>query len=101
MTVSAEAEDAGSGVESVSIWVRARCGGWIELGSFSGTSGSVAWDTTAFEPGRYELRSVAVDRRGNKAVSEPVKVYVEAAASGRGARVRAAGGGVRGRARVV
>ena len=77
VTVSAQAEDAGSGVESVTVWIKARCGGWIELGSFTGTSGSVTWDTTTFAPGKYQIRSVAVDRRGNKGVSAPVKVVVE------------------------
>ena len=34
VTVSAQAEDVGSGVESVTVWIKAPCGGWIEVGSF-------------------------------------------------------------------
>jgi Bacterial Ig domain len=81
VTVSAQAEDHESGVESVTLEVRSRSGCWVELGTFDGSSGSVAWDTTALDPGRYQLRSVATDRRGNDGRSSPIAVIVEAEAS--------------------
>jgi hypothetical protein len=77
VTVAAQAEDHESGVDSVTLQVR-RGGCWAALGAFSGPVGSVAWDTTNLEPGRYSLRSVATDRRGNIGVSESVDVMVEA-----------------------
>ncbi len=78
VTVSAQAKDTGSGVASLTIKVRSGCGDWIVLATFEGaTSASVVWDTTNLAPGRYELRSVAVDRRGNIGISKNVAVVVE------------------------
>jgi hypothetical protein len=77
VAVSAHAEDHESGVDSVTVQVRSPRGCWVNLGTFEGAGGSVAWDTTRLDPGRYLLRSVARDRRGNVGSSSHVKVVLE------------------------
>jgi hypothetical protein len=77
VAVSARAEDRESGVDSVTVQVRSPRGCWVNLGTFEGAGGSVAWDTTRLDPGRYLLRSVARDRRGNVGSSSHVKVVLE------------------------
>jgi Big-like domain-containing protein len=77
-TVEAEAADAESGLESVTIQVRRACRDWSDLATFSSGPFTTTWDTSVLEPGRYQLRVVATDRRGNKFASDPVVVTVEA-----------------------
>lgn len=77
VTVTASAEDAGSGLRSVRIQV-ARCAGgsWTELETTARAPYSASWDTRTLEAGSYLLRSVATDRAGNSSTSEPVRVVV-------------------------
>jgi hypothetical protein len=77
VAVSAHAEDHESGVDSVTVQVRSPRGCWVNLGTFEGADGSVSWDTTRLDPGRYLLRSVAKDRRGNVGRSSHVEVVLE------------------------
>jgi hypothetical protein len=76
--IEAEAADAESGLESVTIQVRRACRDWSDLATFSSGPFTATWDTSALEPGRYQLRVVATDRRGNTFASDPVVVTVEA-----------------------
>lgn len=76
-TVEAVAADAESGLRSVTIQARRACGSWSDLGSFSEGPFTVSWDAGSMKPGRYELRAIATDRRGNTTVSDSVGVRVE------------------------
>ena len=76
-TVEAVAADAESGLRSVTIQARRACGSWSDLGSFSEGPFTVSWDAGSLEPGRYQLRAVATDRRGNESVSASVDVHVK------------------------
>jgi hypothetical protein len=76
-TVEAVAADDESGLRSVTIQARRACGSWSDLGSFSEGPFAVSWDAGSMKPGRYELRAVATDRRGNTTVSDSVGVRVE------------------------
>jgi Bacterial Ig domain len=76
-TVEAVAADAESGLRSVTIQARRACGSWSDLGRFSEGPFAVSWDAGSMKPGRYELRAIATDRRGNTTVSASVGVRVE------------------------
>jgi Bacterial Ig domain len=76
-TVEAVAADAESGLRSVTIQARRACGSWSDLGSFSEGPFTVSWDAGSMKSGRYELRAVATDRRGNRSVSASVDVRVK------------------------
>jgi hypothetical protein len=75
--VEAEAMDDESGLRSVTLQVRRPCGGWSDLATFSSGPFAATWDTSVLEPGRYQLRAVATDRRGNTSISAAVTVTVE------------------------
>jgi hypothetical protein len=76
-TVEAVAADAESGLRSVTIQARRACGSWTDLASFSEGPFTVSWDTGSLKRGRYQLRAVATDRRGNTSVSDSVDVRVK------------------------
>lgn len=75
--VAAEASDTDSGIASVTLQVRRGCGAWTDLATLSSAPFSASWDTSPFKPGRYRLRSLATDKRGNSSVSEAVTVEIQ------------------------
>ncbi|BDG60233.1 S8 family serine peptidase [Caldinitratiruptor microaerophilus] len=71
VTLAAEAEDDGTGVERVEFLVDGK-----PVGTATAAPYRVQWDSTAVADGEHRIAARATDKAGNRAETEPVSVVV-------------------------